>query len=110
MEKLTLQKLKELPPGIFAKGEILDGPTGCNVANTGKMMRWVAVRGDIHDWAIYTQNPHYINSEDPEVVAVGYGGVWDWEKIRREGDKISMAHHIHRLVQCDDEAFKMYRY
>jgi hypothetical protein len=110
MEILTVEKLKSLERGIFAQGEVKDDPTGCNMANTGKMMRWVAVRGDIHDWAIYCQNPHYIDSTDPDVLAVGYGGVWDWQKIAYMGDKVHRRGHIQHLVPCDDEAYKMYRH
>ena len=107
---LTIKKLKEMEPGIFAKGEIVDSPDGCNMANTGKIMRWVAVRGGIYDWAIYTQNPHYIDSTDPEIVAVGYSGVWDWEKIASMGDKVHNEESIKKLVPCDDESFNMYRH
>jgi hypothetical protein len=54
MTELTLQDLKELAPNsIFASGEILDNPEGVNMTGSGKMLRWVAVRGGIHDWAIY---------------------------------------------------------
>ena len=108
---LTLEFLKQLPPHtIFAYGQVLDNPLGCNMANTGKLMRWVAVRGGIHDWAIYCQNPHYIDSQEPEVLAVGYGGVWDWQKIAEVGDKVTGEKNIRRLVECNDEAFKMYNY
>jgi hypothetical protein len=110
MKKLTLKQLKHLKPGIFAKGTFIDNPEDINVANTGLETRWVAVRGSIHDWCIYTQNPHYINDRSPSVIAVGYSGVWDWEKIAREGDKVNFENHIKKLVPCTDEAFKMYRY
>ena len=96
MKKLTLQQLKDMKPGIFASGEVLDNPTGCNVANTGKMIKWVASRGDIHDWCIYTDNPY---SPQP-----------DFESVKDMGDKISGENNIKKLVPCDDEAFKMYRY
>lgn len=110
MDKLTLKQLKEMKPGIFAKGTFIDNPEGCNMANTGKEVRWVAVRGDIEDWCIYSQNPYYIDDFSPKVMAIGYSGIWDWQKIADEGDKISSENNIKKLVPCDEEAFKMYRY
>lgn len=98
------------PHTIFAKGEFLDSPEGCNIAGTGMITRWVAVRGGIYDWCIYCQNPHYINSVDPGVIAVGYAGVWDFEKIAEEGDKIHSEENIRKLVLCSDKAFNMYRH
>ena len=96
--------------GIFAKGEFVDNQEGCNMANTGKTVRWVAVRGFIHDWCIYSQNPYYIDDFSPEVMAVGYSGIWDWQKIAEEGDKIGSENNIRKLVLCTDEAFEMYRF
>ena len=93
MEELTLEMLKEMRPGTFAKGEIVDCPDGINMTNSGKLLRWVAVRGGIHDWAIYCLFAD--NS---------------YEEIRRVGDKIHNPKHIRKLVPCTDEAFKMYRY
>jgi hypothetical protein len=81
------------PNTIFAKGEIYDRPGELDMANTNKKLRWVAVRGGIHDWAIYC---HFAGR--------------DWEWIRRYGDKVLMESDIKSLVPCDDEAFKMYRY
>lgn len=108
---LTRQHLKDFRPHrIFAVGEIVDGPNGANMANTGKMMRWVAVRGEVDDWAIYCQNPYYINSTDPEVLAADYGGVWDWIKIRSHGDKMGSRENIQKCVPCDDEAMARYRF
>lgn len=108
---LTIKKLKEMKPlTIFAKGEVVDSPEGCNMANTSKTIRWVAVRGHIHTWSIYCQNPHYIDSKDPLTVAVGYSGVWDWEKIKAVGDKIHCELNIKKLVECDKESFEMYNH
>jgi len=91
---LTLQKLKDMSPQtIFATGEILDNPHGINMTNSGKRLRWVAVRGDIYDWTIYC---HW--AENPA----------GW--IQQHGDKVCNKHSIRHLVDCDDEAFALYRF
>lgn len=93
MDTLTLQMLKDMEPGIFATGTVSDNPTGINMTNSGKLLRWVAVRGQIHDWKIYC---HWADKSE------------DW--IRRQGDKVHNDENIKKLVPCDDEAFKMYRH
>ncbi len=93
--KLTLKQLKEMKPGIFAKGQVEDNPMGANMANTGNLMKWVAVRGDIHDWAIYCDNP--------------YSPQFDYEGVAESGDKIHNREIVKRLVPCDKEALEMYR-
>lgn len=91
---LTLQSLKDMKPQtMFAQGKSIDSPEGINMTNSGKMLRWVAVRGGIHDWAIYT---HFAYK--------------DVEWIRRCGDKVHSKENIKKLCPCDDEAFSMYRY
>lgn len=92
---LTLKKLKEMKQGMFALGEVIDDPTGANMANTGKMIKWVAVRGGYHDWCIYCDNPYSPCSSYTEVASVG--------------DKITNREYITRLVPCDKEALEMYR-
>ena len=90
---LTIEKLKEMAEGTFATGVATDNPEGINMANTNKDLRWVAVRGGIHDWDIYC---HCANRSV------------EW--IERHGDKVNRESHIRKLVECDDEAFNMYRY
>jgi len=91
---LTIEKLKAMKPEtIFAQGTSNDSPDGLFMANTNRQLRWVAVRGDIHDWTIYC---HFAEK--------------DWEWIKRQGDKVGMESNIKLLVPCDDEAFAMYRY
>ena len=81
------------PDSIIATGTTIDSPEGLNMSNSGKKLRWVAVRGGIYDWAIYA---HFaIHSET---------------YVRQQGDKVYGEHHIKRLVFCDDEAFALYRY
>lgn len=80
---------------IFARGEIANSPDGIYMTDTrkGDTLKWIAKRGEIDDWAIYI---HW--SEN------GY------EFVESNGDKVISAMNIKKLVPCDDEAFKMYRY
>ena len=92
---LTAEQLDAMTPGtIFATGTAFDRPGELHMANTGRELRWVAVRGQgIPDWAIYT---HFVENDA------------DW--VRRFGDKVQRDSHIRRLVPCDDGAFARYRY
>ena len=91
---LTLEQLKAMPEGtIFATGTAMDAPDGLFLANTGVELRWVAVRGRIHDWAIYAHHSYH-------------DIVW----IKRHGDKVHFDVHIKKCVPCDAEAFEMYRF
>lgn len=91
---ITLQNLKDMEPDtIFASGTTTDDPQGINMTNSGRKLRWVACRGGIHDWAIYIQSAD-----------------WPADEVKRVGDKVSNETNIKKLVECDDEAFGMYRY
>ena len=84
---LTIEKLKAMEPGKrFATG------TGTYPELFNGEIRWVAVRGGIHDWAIYYHHSCH-----------------DVDYIARLGDKTFTESIIKRLVPCDDEAFNMYR-
>lgn len=79
---LTLARLKQLKEHeIFARGII---------THEGKDLEWVAVRGTIHDWAIYRQNPFTLQNYP-------------------YGDKVYDRRLIQTLVPCDQEALDMYR-
>ena len=91
---LTLKKLKEMKPRtVFAKGKIVDSPKGISMTDSGNLLRWMAVKGGAHDWAIYC---HFVDK--------------DWEWIRFQGQKVMGKEKIIKLVPCDDEAFDRYRY
>jgi hypothetical protein len=91
---LTLRQLKAMPPHtIFARGQIIDSPKGVNLTNSGKMLRWVAERGEMHDWTIYM---HWATNS--------------WEYILESGDKPVSPENIRKLVPCSDIAFEMFRY
>jgi len=84
--QLTLDKLKSMAPGIFASG-VVDYEM--------ELFHWVAVRGVIHDWAIYCGT---VDMAD--------------EYIKSYGDKLLMLNSkkIRELVPCDNDAFSMYRF
>ena len=81
------------PGTIFAKGEIINSPEGINITNSRELLRWIAVRGRIYDWTIYC---HLADKS------------YEW--IRRHGDKVFEEENIKKLVFCDEDAFKMYRF
>lgn len=90
--ELTLEQLNEMEPGIFETGLTIDNQTGINVNNTNEVLRWVAVRGAINDWAIYVGSS--LNSI---------------ELIQQLGDKIYSRENILKLVPCTQEAYNRYR-
>lgn len=92
---LTQKMLEQMPfDTVFATGLATDEPNGLFLANTGKQLRWVAVRGGFGsgDWAIYA------HTADNDI---------EW--IKRHGDKVHDESHIRRCVECDDEALARYR-
>ena len=92
---LTLEQLKAMPPHtMFATGVAVNEPKGLFMTRErqGDTIRWVAKRGEIHDWTIYC---HWSCQNE------------QW--ILRQGDKVIDKTHIQRLVPCNDEAFAMYR-
>jgi len=91
---LSLKQLQDMPEHtIFAHGETVNSPEGINMSNDGRSLRWIAKRGQIHDWAIY----------------IGIAS-WDDRMVASNGDKVTGKENIKKLVPCDDEAFGMYKY
>lgn len=110
---LTIEKLKQLEPGIFAtgQGKILH-PWFNNAKNIDENnetpVKWVAIRGGIHDWAIY-------HSMDANICKADYFDDSEHlnastEQIARGGAKLYDENKIKEFVPCDDEAFALYRY
>lgn len=90
---LTINDLSNMQPHqVIDSGLTIDNRTGINMSNSDQVLRWVAVRGGIADWAIY------IGLETQST-----------DEIMRCGDKIFGQGHIQRLVHCDSEALKRYR-
>ncbi len=122
MEKLTLQKLKEMNPDtVFARGQGLiihpwfNDETENLVNENGEpdkhgkyvKVNWVAIRGYIHDWAIY----HSLDANlEPAESLGGFTHLEaSEERILRGGAKLRREDEIKKFVDCDDEAFEMYR-
>ncbi len=92
---LTLDDLKAMKPfEVFAHGTTTNDIKGMWMSpnREGDTIRWVAVRGGIHDWAIYCHFEEY---------------PVDW--IAKHGNKVWFVDDVKKLVPCDDEAFKFYR-
>jgi hypothetical protein len=116
---LTLQKLKDMKPGIFATGIAeIEHPWFNNakpVSEGGSLthghlteVKWVAVRGGIHDWAIY-------HSLDANLELARYlDGLShlerSWEDIYEMGAKLHDEKLAQQLLEADDEAMEMYRH
>lgn len=71
-------------------------------------VKWVAIRGGYHDWAIYhSMDANLVKADyfdDPIHLEVSN------ERIARGGAKLHREEDIKRFVPCDDKAFKMYRH
>lgn len=109
---LTLEKLKEMKPGIFAKGQGKILHPWFNDAknideNNETVVNWVAIRGGYHDWAIYHSMDANLEPAD------NFDGDTHLkasdERIAKGGAKLRPEEKIKEFVPCDDEAFKMYR-
>jgi len=91
---LTITKFNEIPAGeVFAKGTEIDDPAGLHVANSGKELKWVAVKGFNNDWCIYC---HW--------ATVSY------DYVESNGDKVTLEHNIQKVVPCTKEVFARYRF
>jgi hypothetical protein len=88
MPELTVEDLKTKEAGTIIGTGTLTEP----ILHKNEV-RWVAVIGGGHDWAIY-----YHFSSHPV------------EYVRRSGDKVMTKSLIKRLVPCTDEALDRYRF
>jgi len=130
---LTLQKLMDMAPGIFAQGQTLiehpwfndahilyndKGEPWLDEVKYGEaakagyryvFVNWVATRGNgYHDWTIYHSLDGNLTSKDfldgREHLEASP------EKIARLGAKMYSKIKIRELVECDDESFGLYRF
>lgn len=118
--ELTLQQLKDMKPDtIFASGVgLIEHPwfnNATKVSEGGALeedgrstkVKWVAIRGGYHDWAIYHSMDANICFEDYFNCDCHLSA--SNEKIARAGAKLHNREKIRELVPCDEEALEMYR-
>lgn len=102
---LTLEDINNKSPGIFRTGiEQIHNP----MTNDLVLVKFVAVRGEINDWAIY----HSLSSNFTGVLGLDDKDTYILPDglIEKLGDKLRNVEDIKKLVPCDDEAFKQYRF
>lgn len=121
MKQLTVDILKEMKPHtMFAKGFcFIEHPwfndakpvsQGGTLEPDGRStkVKWVAVRGIIHDWAIYhSMDANFVYHDffdNPIHLQTSY------EKIADLGAKLRQVDVIKKLVNPDEGALQMYRY
>lgn len=93
---LTIEVLKSMPKyTVFAEGTTVNSPQGVYMTDyrRGDTMRWLAKTGEIGDWCIYID---WVEKSD--------------NSILRTGEKVTGNDAIRKLVPCDREVLKMYRY
>lgn len=96
---LTVEKLKEMEPGVFAWGMFQNSPLGIHMTDIrpGDPLLWVAVRGQVHDWAMYCD--WFVDS-----VAVSN----QIPNVASHGNKLHSG-HAQRLLVCENDAAALYR-
>jgi hypothetical protein len=95
IKKLTYKELQNAPPNsmLRAGNYILATSPYNEYEHEFQIIRWVAVRGQIDDYAIY------------------YGSLKDTDAwIVKHGTKVHNTAFIREIVPCSDEAFKRYRH
>lgn len=91
---LSMKKFNDIPAGKrFAQGEQIDDPAGLHVMNSGKPIRWVAVKGYANDWCIYC-----------------HWATVSFDYVESNGDKVTLEHNIQKVVPCTQEVFARYRF
>lgn len=89
-----MKKFNDIPAGNrFAQGEQIDDPAGLHVMNSGKPIRWVAVKGYANDWCIYC-----------------HWATVSFDYVESNGDKVTLEHNIQKVVPCTQEVFARYRF
>jgi len=90
---LDIEAFDKIPAGsTFATGVLPNSPTGIFMTRDGGDLRWVAVKGYAHDWAVYCHWAYH--SED---------------FVASSGDKVLTPEYVKRCVPCTEEVMERYR-
>ena len=94
--ELTVKKLVKAEPGsILFSGEVKDDETGLVINGTGKILKYVVVRGHTyHSWCIYIEDC-YLSMTIPE--------------IKSYGNKI-MKTTARKFIRAQKDAWDLWRY
>ena len=91
---LNMESFSKIDSGkVFAQGESTDSPEGLYMEGTNRPLKWVAVKGYAEDWCVYT---HFSER--------------GFAFVRTNGDKVKDKHNIQKVVPCEEDVFKRYRY
>lgn len=86
---------------VFARGTFID------LSITNKSSIWIAIKGchlDYSDWCIFSESPYNMGT------IYGYKHFLSKQPINDYGEKFGNEKFIRKLVPCDDDVFKRYRY
>lgn len=90
---VTVNLFALVPAGkIFATGIAPDSPEGLNMTGGGRMLAWIAKKGEANDWCVYT---HY-SSHDIDFLSM-------------QGDKVHDRKNIDNILLIDDYVWEKYR-
>ena len=91
---MNINEFEKIEAGtMFAQGVASDSPSGLHMSGSGKMLRWVAVKGYNNDFSVYT---HYDSK--------------DFDFIMQQGDKVHGMDNIKNVLAVDEEVLKRYRH
>lgn len=86
--------LDSVPAGrVIFRGEAEDSPLGLHLNRTGKMIKWMAIKGYVNDWTIYTEDCY----RD-----------MDWSEIMTNGHKI-LPSTAKQIINAPEEVWDMWR-
>lgn len=89
---LTLEQFTALPDGeVFAASTVMDNANGINITGKLTLLKYVAVKGYVNDWALY------VGPAD-----------WRYNYVKSNGDKV-FSKTAQKIIDCDDEVRERYR-
>lgn len=94
---LTFDQFTKFKEGeVFAMGEAQNTISGIHLTfeHYGRMLKWVAKKGAVNDFAVYAK----------------WSDTSTFDDVTNVGEKVTCLHTVKRLINCDDEVLKHYRF